>query len=251
MKKAFLAAFLLFSLSVPASARTADPSTPETILTTEPTQTVTPIAKISKPVGEGCFGLGYSQIIVSPSYNLSAGPDTVNLLSIRYWLTDQFILEALVGGTAGIQIGYDSNDNPVNDPYWAYAWGLGVKSNLLEPTEGLLVQSITRLIYLQSSNQRSVYDTYIDNQDLSVIQFDQYQYLSVQAGLGFEYFMPFVKNLSVETSAYLEFDNNWETYTITPRNPAYPPVSYNPSTWIFKVNSPGFNLTSISIHYYF
>lgn len=251
MKTAFLAAILLVSLALPADARTIDPSpTPEPILTAEATQTAipalsatpTPVAKISKSVGEGYFGLGLNSISVSPHYGLIGAADSVNLFSLRYWLTDQFILEALVGGTAGTQVGQDAYGNLVNDPYWAYCWGFGVKTNVLEPFDGLMVQTITRIMNLQNSSQ---------NSNNAYVYTDQFQYLSVQAGLGFEYFMPFVKNLSVETSVYLEFDDNWENYSNNPRNPAITPTLYNPSTWIFKVNSPGFNLTSVSIHYYF
>lgn len=110
------------------------------------------------------------------------------------------------------------------------------------PFDGLMVQTITRLLYLQNSSQSSN-NIYVWD--------DQYQYLSVQAGLGFEYFMPFVKNLSVETSVNLEFDDNWESSSSSPRNTAVAPTVQSTSTWIFKITSPGFNLTSVSIHYYF
>ena len=203
-----------------------------------PTFTPTP----SKTSFEGHFGLGFSSVSVSPAYAQSGSADSVYLFDIRYWLSDGFILEALVGGTAGTQLGSDANNNPYDDPYWAYSYGLGVKSNLSEPVPGLLIQTITRLLYLQNSSQKS--------SNTTVYQ-DQYDYLSLSAGLGFEYFMPFAKNLSVETSVTLEFDENWESYTATPRNVNSSSTVYSPSTWVFKVNSPGFNLTSISIHYYF
>lgn len=130
-KKSFFGALLLLTLVVPAQAQTetlvSDESTTVPAQTSVPTQTVVPapsavLSPISTPnssksVGEGYFGLGLSQISVAPRFGQSGSADTVAMFSIRYWLTDQFILEALVGGTAGTQVGFDKSDNIINDPY--------------------------------------------------------------------------------------------------------------------------------------
>jgi hypothetical protein len=185
--------------------------------------------------------LGVSQISVTPGFAESASADSLTLIDLRYWLSDKFILEIFGGGTAGTQLGNNTFGGLINDPYWAYCYGLGIKTNLAEPFDGLMIQCVTHLLYYQNSTQRST--------EIDVYQ-DQYQYLSVSIGLGFEYFLPFVKNLSLETSASLEFDENWENYTANEFNQNVV-VTANPSTYVFKVTTPGFNLTSISIHYYF
>ena len=236
MKKALLGTILLVSLACPLMAQTEASDNPS------PTVVPSPTPVPAKKVGEGYFGLGVSSISVSPFNLMTSGADNLTLFSVRYWLSDQVILEALAGGNAGTQIGYDANNDFIQDPYWVYCLGLGVKTNLLEPADGLLVQTITRFQYLDNSVQKS---------GNSAIGLDQYQYLSVQAGIGFEYFLPFAKDLSVETCVNLEFDQNWETYTITYRNPSIKPTSQNPSTWMFRVTTPGFNLTNLSVHYYF
>jgi hypothetical protein len=238
MKTAFLFFILMLGSMSSLFAQSVTPVVTESAAVSSPVPTVSP----SKSVGEGSFGLGVSQISVTPFEGLSPSADSIFLFDIRYWLSNQFILEVLAGGTAGTQLGSDAFNNPIDDPYWAYCYGLGIKTNLAEPFDGLLVQCITHLLYLQNSSQKS--------NSISVYT-DQYQYLSVSIGLGFEYFLPFLKNLSLETSANLEFDENWENYTATPRNTFTSPTVYTPSTYVFKVTTPGFNLTSISIHYYF
>jgi hypothetical protein len=237
MKTAFLLSVFML-VSVPQlSAQSETPVAIEPATVTTPVPTVSPF----KAVGDGSFGLGVNQISVTPGFAESASADSLVLIDLRYWLSDKFILEIYGGGTTGTQIGNDAFGNPINDPYWAYCYGMGIKTNLVEPFDGLMVQCVTHLLYYQNSTQRS---TQID------LYQDQYQYLSVSIGLGFEYFLSFVKNLSLETSASLEFDENWENYIVTPRNTSIA-ESFNLSTYVFKGTTPGFNLTSISIHYYF
>jgi hypothetical protein len=220
------------------------------------TPTATPVVSVTAPKSQwaGRFGLGLSAISVAPRENLSTPADSLTLLSIRYWLSDRFQLDVLLGGTAGNQFGTNITNGTVYDPFWAYCYGVGIKTNLAEPVEGLWIKFTNQYLYYQNSSQSTRTADAVNSQNQTVLTTavltDQYQYLSVSAGLGFEYFLPFVKNLSLETSETLEFDTNWETYAVN--FPAgYAGASFNYSTWVLKVTSPGFNLTSLTFHYYF
>jgi hypothetical protein len=224
-----------------------------------PTQvpTATPVISVTAPKSEwaGRFGLGLSAISVTPREPLSTSADSLPLFSIRYWLSNRFQLDLLLGATAGNQTGTNLLGNTVYDPFWAYCYGVGIKTNLAEPVEGLWIKFTNQYLYFQNSSQSSRALNVLNSQNQTVlanaVYTDQYQYLSVSAGLGFEYFLPFVKNLSLETSETLEFDTNWETYNLSFPAGYSGGGSQNYSTWILKVTSPGFNLTSLTFHYYF
>ena len=205
------------------------------------TTTPTPEPSPAKAPWAGRFGLGFSQITVNPVYPTYYQADVVNLLSVRYGLSDAVILEVLAGASVGNQFDYNSSYSVVYDPYWAYCFGLGDKINLAEPAEGFWIQEVNRYLYLENSAQSTSPDG---------VDKEHYQYLSLSAGIGFEYFLPFLKNLSLETVESVEFDTNWETFISTPTSGS-PASVQNISTWSLQVVSPGFNLTSLSIHYYF
>ena len=255
MKAYFFLVLLSLSALSPVLAQDETPApmpaTETPVITSTPSPTASPTPTHTSPKCEWAdrFGLGLSQISVRPyQYYFAYQPvDSLTLISIRYGLSDRFLLEVLLGGTAGTNVGYDIYGYPtVNDPYWAYCYGLGVKTNLVRPFDGFWVQALTRFLYFENSAQSS-----LDNYTLtSDVLSDHYQSLSVAAGLGFEYFLPFLKNLSLETSETVEFDTNWETYTDTSRKTSKV-TTENYSTWVLQVVSPGFNLTSLSIHYYF
>jgi hypothetical protein len=254
----FLTAFAAWAQSetptADSPAETPVSATPT--VSSSPIPTATPVVSLTNPKSEwaGRFGLGLSSISVAPRENLSPSADSLTLLSIRYWFSNRFQLDIFLGGTAGNQFGNSVTSNTVYDPFWAYCYGVGIKTNLAEPVEGLWIKFTNQYLYFQNSSQSSHAADVLNNLNQNVVTnevlTDQYQYLSVSAGLGFEYFLPFVKNLSLETSETLEFDTNWETYVVN--FPAgYTGSSQNYSTWILKVTSPGFNLTSLTFHYYF
>jgi hypothetical protein len=231
---------LLVFFMAPVRVVWAQTETPTEIQETPaPTAVATPAAPKSQWAGR--FGLGLNQVSITPSQGLSFPADNLTLFSVRYGLSDTVILEVQAGGTSGVQLGIDPLGNPVDDPYWAYCFALGDKVNLVEPAEGLWVQMVNRYLYYENSTQQS---------QISSVHTDHFQTLSLSTGLGFEYFLPFAKSLSLETNESLEFDTNWETYITTPRNNS-PVTSQNYSTWVLKTVSPGFNLTSLSVHYYF
>jgi len=222
---------LAFLSPLAAPAQTESPATPTAAPVSSPSPT--PV----KTEWEGKFGLGLTQA------NIQTGVGTnPTLFSVRYGLSSRFILEALVGGSAGTQVGADAFNNPLNDPYWSYSFGFGVKTMLAQPCEGLWAQFLTRLLYSVTSSQRS------SSLDVTT---DRIEFLSLAAGLGFEYFLPFAKSLSLESGVNLQFDNSWESFSDVPRNPLLAPRTATPSLWSMRVVSPGFNLTALSIHYYF
>jgi hypothetical protein len=166
-------------------------------------------------------------------------------LVLRHWYSDNGAFELLFGGYDTPQAGEDFSDNYTTSPGWGYGAGLGLKRNLAMPVENVFIQGAARLTFSQSYQQNS-YDYNLRTY--------QYQDLVLFVGPGFEAFIPFWKNLSVEGSIGLYVSSRW-SQTESVYNPAQYSSSNNTKTdsWIIScgLKNNMSSLVNMTVNFYF
>jgi hypothetical protein len=189
------------------------------------------------------FGTDTIPLAYSYSYNSFYMSD-LNAISVRYWLSETIAVEVL--GTyrnySNQGIGFDGGF--VLDPVQNWGAGLGLKFNLRRPVPNLFIQALLRASYARGDNQSSNYST---------IQTSNNETLGAFAGIGFEYFIPFVDSLSVESCIGYMFATSYST-GVTRYNPSvytYGDSDYGRTTLYNDIVIRGLTPTTISVHFYF
>jgi hypothetical protein len=127
----------------------------------------------------------------------------------------------------------DSNNYSYYD--WNFDLGIGLRENIARPIQDVYIQWIVLLGYGETFQQQT--DSYGDPALNS-----QSQSLSLFTGPGFEAFLPFFKNLSVEANLGLYISSTW----IEGSND-------NGWSWGARLGSDGstFSLFNAAAHFYF
>jgi hypothetical protein len=217
---------LLLGTLVPSVAMAASEVTP----------VATPAAESFSPdhlKGRLGFGLIYTNDV---SFTYSA--------DIRWWFEDRAALDLLVGGTYAEQKGYGFNGAPNTTPDWNYSLGLGMREVIAEPTADVHVLFAQRLVfsdYLQQSASVSSLYKY------------QVQALMGFVGLGFEAFVPFWRNLSIEGSVGLKFGARWEEDIQIMNGYGAPDLKYETDygNFVAGSNNDVTSLLGAGVHFYF
>lgn len=191
---------------------------------------------------KGCFGMGLGTM----TYGGTA-------LVFRYWMDNGTALDILAGGSDNPTTGYDFSGNPIALSNFGFGVGLGLKENLSEPVRDVFVQMIERVTYSQNYVQTTGTvneNGYVYGDSNNVAQNQQ---INVFWGLGFEAFIPFWRNLSIEgsvgVSANATFNQNSSIY-----NPAYstlPNTQTSSGLLTGGADSDTFSLVNGAVHFYF
>jgi len=248
-KKILLAAIFLW-VTVPLFAQTEKISipsptpVPSPALTFQASPTPQPTRVSFDPAhlkGRNGFGIGYSQHGTSLDY--------------RHWESDNFAWGVLAWATYNSsQYNYDFSGNSVAYPNWNYALGFELMSNIARPLDDVYVQFFT-IPNFSLYHAESVTSYYFSGGSYSAnnkVVTERYV-ASVFIGPGFEAFLPFWKNISLETNMGVILSMNW-TNTHTSWNPARysTPDSYTGGSYFgadFQEN--GFSVLNAYIHFYF
>jgi hypothetical protein len=178
---------------------------------------------------------------VGTSYN-----DGYELVA-RHWLNERTALDLMVGGN--YEPGPGSQPNTFSTFYWNYGLGAGFRFNLARPVEDVFVQWIVQLSYLQNYEQQTD-----ETQSPASVSTTQEQILNLYLGPGFEAFLPFWKNLSIEASVGINLSSTWSQnsdlnngFQLTPN------YSYT-HTWQwstgFGSNNTSFSIFEAAVHFY-
>ena len=231
LSKALLIVFtagLLHAQAAPAENPSATPVSP---IAPAATLTPTPELKLS-----GRFGIGSG--FIDNKYGSST------CLSLRYWLLDGVCVDFL-----GYYSGYTNPGNSfagasVADPYYQVGGGLGFKFNLAEIRKNLFLQLDTQGSYYLNHYQFS----YVNEQDIT-----DNETWSLFAGIGFEYFFPFLDCLSVESSlGFMQgFDFSKAVYNYNPAQVSNTNFIATSSGTDGRLLVNGGSLGGVSLHLYF
>jgi|GEM_PF-1943169 len=130
------------------------------------------------------------------------------LLTYRYWTGDSTALDLFLGGSFALNSGLDFSGNNTTAPNWNYTLGVGLKQNFKEPFKGVFIQSIEHLTFNQTYNETIYTTTSYGVNYGSEDYYNQSQSVNLYLGLGFEAFVPFWENLSIEGSVGLSSNLN-------------------------------------------
>jgi hypothetical protein len=161
-------------------------------------------------------------------------------LTFRDWIENNSALDLYLGGYFSSLSGTDFNGNPVTTPYCSYDVGIGLRQVVARPVENVKVEFIQRLMFVGNYNEFS--NTYDDSVQSS-------QRFNLYLGIGFEAFIPFWKNLSIEGDAGLEVRLNFDQNRTDYFNGSSTYYSYYTATFLTANNDQG--LFNIAAHYYF
>jgi len=172
------------------------------------------------------------------SYMSYIGP----ALSLRYWAHDDEAYDFSMGGYDNPSPGKDFANDLVFTPNWGYGVSVGLRHNWRHPAEDVFVQWIARLSYSQ---------TFYQNSNSSVISTSQNQDLSLFIGPGFEAFVPFWKNISIEGNIGLSLDSHWSQYAQV-NSPSYPYTNPTPNYWSLSlgINNTITSILNAAVHFY-
>ena len=230
----------LKKLSAPQPEVTGPAQNPETILVGEPTPTPTKTSVSKQPElfstdhMKGRWGIGKGNID-------QVGPG----LSARYWGYDNEAYDFTVAFYDHPNPGSTFNSVYTTSPNWAAGLSLGIRRDLSRPVEDVRVQGILNLEYSIVSQE---------NNDITTSQKYDHQNISLGLGTGFEAFLPFWKNISVEGQILLRIQESISSTRIT-YNPAYysgnleSGQDYNRLS-VFWDADP-LTLLNLSVHFYF
>jgi hypothetical protein len=174
-------------------------------------------------------------------------------LALRYWMEDNTALDVMVSGSDSPGAGYDFSGNQITTSNWAYGLSLGLKQNLKEPIRDVFVQGIARLSYaqnfVQSTSTTSENSITYGYTNLNT----QNQEVSLFLGIGFEAFVPFWEDISIEGNAGLSVNALWNEVTdyYNPNFSSQPDISTSYGLLSAGVNTNTFSILSGSVHFYF
>jgi hypothetical protein len=188
------------------------------------------------------FGFGLSTY---PQYRNGIGP----LLSCRYWFNEKFALELAAGyDQTGSPSGlYDASNNELINRSLSAQESLALKYNIGRPVKYVRIQGIIQVGGVQSNSYQ--YQTvWVQNVSTGYSYTDNVGswqnpniYFSGYVGVGFEAYIPFWTNISVEGSVGLNVGT-------TESN-----SQYGKSIWIWSLETTdsGAIPLNAAIHYYY
>ncbi|GEM_PF-2193290 len=211
-------------LAQAAVEKETDPAAPETVVyNSKPL----PIENFSPDHLKGTWALGYDYFY-----------GTGSTISARNWIESDLALDLLVGGS--FSPGYPlSSFNSENDYLWSFSLGVGLRQNVARPLKDVYIQMLVLLSYSQSFQQITDSGTYSDYMN------DQIQTFNLFIGPGFEVFLPFLEDLSVEANLGINISSYWLEGS----------GDYLDYGWNWKVSlgsdSNTFSLFNAAAHFYF
>lgn len=161
-------------------------------------------------------------------------------LTFRDWIEGNSALDFYLGGYFSSLSGNDFNGNSITTPYSSYDLGIGLRQVVVRPVENVKVEFIQRLMFVGN------YDEYANTYDDSV---QSSQMFDLYLGFGFEAFIPFWKNLSIEGDAGLEGRLSFHQDRTNYFNGSSTYYSNYTATFMTANNNQG--LFNIAAHYYF
>jgi hypothetical protein len=191
---------------------------------------------------KGYFGMGLG----SMTYGGTA-------LVFRYWMDNSTALDIMAGGGDNPTTGYDFSGNAIALSNFGFGVGLCLKENLSEPVRDVFVQMIERVTYSQNYIQTTgttSQNGYIYGTSNNV---SQNQQINLFWGLGFEAFIPFWRNLSIEGSVGLSANATFNQASSI-YNPTYttqPNTQTSSGLITGGASSNTFSLVNGSVHFYF
>jgi hypothetical protein len=200
-----------------------------------PAEDATPTAKAQGPRLAGRWGVGFDSIPgASTGTGLVPGLAAPNALAVRYWVSERFSWDGLVAVNLNSQPsnGAGATGVPAGSDQKAFGAGTVMKYVIKRPTPWLLGQVLGR-VSLASLQQLS--NTGAGGQTTSTF--------GVGAGLGFEAFLPFWDDLSVEGSITALF-NSSQTKVEGSAQAAQSGSS-------LAIDAAGFTPLNVGIHLYF
>jgi hypothetical protein len=249
--------------ATPATAAIATPAAVSTPLPdTLPASSAlpTPAATLTEIHLKDRFAIGTDSIRVDEN-NTSIG-STSNTISQTamdaiWWFSDDSGIDFLATFATTQTPGVDFNGATFEYPNQVFGGGLGYRYNLNSPEKGLMIQGLARVTYAHYTNQQQLWYFAPANVNFEngTVNSESFNFI---LGVGFEYFMPFCRSLSVQS--YLAFaaeytDNNGSlTYNPSMVNygyTGYTNTSYSSSYWRTALLLNGLSLSSVSVHFYF
>ena len=163
---------------------------------------------------------------------------------LRWWFDDKTAFDFYAGGSFSQQPSSDFNGNTIYLPQWSWGVGLGLRENIAHPIDDVWVQMAERLTYDGSSQQ----DGYSKERTIY-----SYNDLFGFFGVGFEAFVPFWRNLSLEGSVGLQGGCRWSQQTTISNGSGGPVTSYGKvyTDIIAQIANNVSNLFYASAHFYF
>jgi hypothetical protein len=230
MKNKLVYLFLMLLITTRGLAQAAveketDPSAPETVVSSPKPLA---IENFSPDHLKGTWALGYD-------YFYGAG----STISVRNWIESDLALDLLVGGN--FSPGYPITDFNINNYYsWNYSVGVGLRQNIARPLKDVFIQLLVLLSYSQGFSQTT--DGSVTPSD---IYGSQSQTLNLFIGPGFEAFMPFLEDFSVEANLGLNITSYWVEGS----------GAYESYGWSWRASlgsdSSTFSLFNAAAHFYF
>lgn len=224
----------------PTSAALSDAPGPEAEAAATPASTPLPF---SYDHLAGRWGIG-----------LASSPNGGTALDLRQWVSNRTALDFSVGGFDTPNNGFDFNGNEVNYPHWGFGLGLGFKTNLSEPIPGIFLQWLTSLNYSTNETETSLSSVYNSKTYVGFETVDtQQQTLSLFLGSGFEAFLPFFKDLSIEANVGVNLGSNWRQSTtlyntlVTSNLNQY----FADQNFSAALSASTFSILNMAVHYYF
>jgi hypothetical protein len=203
-----------------------------------PSPTATPVTTDDLHLG-GRLGFGTGMV----PFDINTYGFNLTTISGRLWLSDQFCLDLEGAYNSYTSSGTGFYDIAVSNPNTTYSFGLGGKLNIKEPMKYLFIQLLAQVSFTDNNYQQSG-DTQINTINNETV--------GMFAGIGFEYFIPFLDNLSVESNIGFYSNLNWVT-TITEYLPTYNlpnnVKTTNDYSNLIQVNGMTFN--TLIVHFYF
>ena len=239
------------SMATPAPSGTAAPGSPlldepqESVPAASPTPAGAPVApkefSYDHLKGSGAFGIGYG--------NLGTA------LSFRKWISDDTALELLVSGNIVTNNQADFSGSYQLLPNYNWSLGLQMKNNLAGPENNIYLQLVTALTFSQThtvteSLTSSANPPYLTAYERSIADADV---INAFVGPGFEAFLPFWKNLSIEGNAGMNFSATWSSND-QDYNPALTSTrNYSSAGWSLAAGTKlnAFSIVNAYIHFYF
>jgi hypothetical protein len=209
---------------------------------------------------KGKFGIGTDNIRIDQnSTSVTSTPSTNSLAALDaiWWISDTSGIDVLGTVISAGAPGVDFDGNPYNYISRDLGCGLGYRRNLSSPCRYLKIQGLVRVTYGQYSNKQEMW-FYANTQTNFELGILHSKTLNLMAGLGFEYFMPFCKSLSVQSYVTVLANYN-DNDGSTIYNPVmtqygytgYKNTHYKTTYWRTAVLVNGLGLSSLAVHFYF
>jgi hypothetical protein len=221
---------------------------------------VTPVAQEDVLRLKGKLGIGTDSIRVdqnSTSYTAAPGTSTYNAIDLTWWLDEKSGVDIFATYSLTNNPGADFTGATYAYPTDVIGAGIGYRRNLASPSRFLRLQALARVTAARykSDQQMSYNSTYNLNFELGNMMEKSYNFMG---GVGFEFFMPFCKSLSLQSNIVFQagYNDCNEHFTYNPAMTTYGNTlpangGYYKKYWKAGVLVNGFSLNTLSIHFYF